>query len=369
MRIDQVDTPALLIDDAVLDRNVDQMQRRVSAAGKQIRPHVKTHKLPYVAHKQIAAGAAGVTVAKLDEAEAFIEAGITDVFVCYPLVGAPKLARLRRLRTKARIAVAVDSHEVARAISEAFARSATPLDVLIKVDMGFGRVGCDPAIASNLYSSICALPGLRVLGLCIHEGSTYLFPDTQARDRESARQCAGLVRLTAEIRDEGFDVSVVSSGSTPGLAGSLTVGGVTEVRPGNYVFNDMNQVALGVSTLDDCALTVATRVVSTDGHRRAILDAGSKAFSLDRGAHGSSTTRGYGGSLSDIGPWSLDRLSEEHGWLTSNGGSSAPRSLGELLRFVPNHACPTVNNFAFAYLVRGDEVIDRLPVEGRGLMT
>lgn len=372
--VSELDTPCLVVDIQRLDRNIRDVQARVSAAGLALRPHAKAHKIAEITRRQIAGGAVGVTTAKLSEAEALVARGVTDVLVCYPLVGPAKLDRLLALTRRARVLSVVDSVSAARAIAERFVRAGETHEVLVKIDAGFGRIGVTGGAAGELaensrqlVETIADLDGISFSGLCIHEGSTYGVVDPELRHRMAADQCATLVHVARTLERLGTDVPVVSAGSTPGLAGDLTVAGITEVRPGNYVFYDAIQVGLGVAELDQCALTVLTTVVSNTQTPRFVVDGGSKVFGLDRGAHGLAVTEGYGTCLSDSA-LRLTGLSEEHGWGAATAGGVTP-SVGDVLRFVPNHACSVVNNVDAVWVADGDLVVDTWDVCARGAVT
>jgi D-serine deaminase-like pyridoxal phosphate-dependent protein len=365
VQLAELDTPALVVDADRLERNLGRAQEAVTAAGKWLRPHIKSHKTPEVARRQLELGAVGLTTAKLAEAEAMAAAGLDELFICYPLIGRAKIERLLRLARERRVMTVVDTAAGATALGEAFAGEDRPLAVLVKVDAGFGRVGARGVQAVELCRRVASTDGLDLRGLCIHEGSTYGEPDPARRALLAATQARELVTIADEVRALGVPVDIVSAGSTPGLAGCLAVEGLTEVRPGNYAFYDAIQVGLGVATLEECALTVLTTVVSTARPAGAICDGGSKALSLDRGAHGLDIAQTYGTIVGREGV-ALQRLSEEHGWLSDDGGAC---SVGDVLRVVPNHACAVVNNFDHVWVADGDEVVDRWAITARGALT
>ncbi|MDO8213549.1 alanine racemase [Conexibacter sp. CPCC 206217] len=360
------DTPRLQIDLGRLERNLSAMAQRTRDAGLGLRPHVKTHKMAEIGRRQLALGALGLTTAKLSEAEALADRGLTELFVCYPLIGAPKLARLRALTRRAHVMTIVDAEPMARALAEAMAGEPDPLDVLIKVDAGSHRVGVDEPSARTLAAAVATLPSLRLRGVCSHEGATYGVPDPEQRAAVARDEAQRLVAVAGALRADGHAVEIVSTGSTPGVAGTLSVPGLTEVRPGNYVFNDANQLALGVAPAARCALSVLTTVVSTPTPQRAIVDAGSKALTLDRGAHGTQTTTGFG-VVAERPGITLVALSEEHGWLQVAEGE--PIAVGEQLTIIPNHACPVVNAFAEADVQRDGRTVQRWTVDARGCMS
>ncbi len=279
--INDVPTPAVIVDLDVLERNIDRMAARAREARVRLRPHAKTHKCPEIGRLQRAAGASGLSLAKVGEAEVFVAAGFDDIFLAYPTIGEDKALRLLRLSDRAHLAVGVDSLEGAASLARAFAAAGRTLDVLIKVDVGFGRAGVLPEQAAELASRVAGLRGLRLRGLFTHAGHAYA-----ARTRSDVVAIARhegetLVTAAEVLRSAGLDEPEVSVGSTPTAATAMGVAGVTECRPGNYVFHDASQVALGTCALEDCALTVLATVVSVPAPGRAVLDAGSKTLSSD----------------------------------------------------------------------------------------
>jgi D-serine deaminase-like pyridoxal phosphate-dependent protein len=360
-----LETPALLLDEARLDANLARMAELCRQNGRALRPHAKSHKTVEVAERQRALGAVGVTVAKLGEAEVYVEAGIEDVFVCYPLVGEGKLRRLLDLAERARIATIADDLGAAEALGRAAVARGLTVDVLVKLDLGMHRVGVAEAAAPAFAEALARVPGLALRGVCIHEGETYGEPDP-ARRRELARDRVSRLVETAEaLRARGLEIEVVSAGATPSVFETVDLDGVTEMRPGNYVFFDAIGVALGVAAEDECALSVLTTVVSHSAPERAIADAGAKALTLDRGVHGIGILEGFGcvRGRPDV---AISSLSEEHGWLALAPG--AELAIGERLEVIPNHACPVVACFESLVLVRDGAPAERWRIATRGRM-
>jgi D-serine deaminase-like pyridoxal phosphate-dependent protein len=344
-----IDTPALLIDADRLRANVEAMAAAARDGGVALRPHAKTHKMVEVAALQLGAGAAGLTVAKLGEAEVFVDGGCEDILIAYPLIGDVKLERLAALARRARVAVALDSLEVARAIAAAGA----DVRVRIEVDTGQHRAGVLPGDVAGLAREVAAL-GLRVEGVMTHEGQAYGAEDLAAATREAA----------AKMREAAatLDAPVVSLGSTPTARFAAREPGVTEIRPGTYVFQDRTQVAHNAATPQDLAAFVLATVVSRPAPDRAIVDAGTKVLSSDRlNAPGAPVDFG---ALDETG-WPLVRASEEHGVVSVPPQASL--AIGDQVRIVPNHVCPVINLFDEAIVVSGDDVIDRWRVAARGL--
>jgi len=362
----EIESPALLIEEAVLERNLIRMQSLADRYQVRLRPHIKTHKMPSLAKRQISVGARGIAVAKLSEAELMATHGLTDIQIANQIVGPLKIARLRDLARKVRLSCAVDSPSQVRELSAAFASETAPLDLLIEIDTGLHRCGLSRLEnVIELAQYIIACPGVKLAGLMTHAGHAYATVGNPEKRRSIAREEGEtLTALADTLRAAGIAIETISVGSTPTATEVARVPGITELRVGNYIFNDMIQVALGVATLSDCALTVLATVISVPSEDRAVIDAGSKALSLDLGAHGSAAVSGYGGIIDRDAL--LTRLSEEHGIIALAGEKFR---IGERLRIIPNHACATVNLYDRAYLVRDGAVSDELAVEARGCFT
>ena len=360
MLVEELDTPALLIDVDKLRANIDAMATAVAETGVALRPHAKTHKMPQVARLQLAAGARGITVAKLGEAEVFAEAGIRDLFVAYPIVGAQKLERLTRLAADNDVRVAADSWEVLTGLDAAALHSGIRLDVLLEVDSGFGRCGLQtPEQVLTLARRAQDLPGVRLIGLMGFAGHAYDAASSDEIARIGRDEAARLVELAARARDEGIDLPEISVGSTPTSRHAANTSGVTEVRAGNYVFSDRIQVGLGWRGLDDCALTVLATVVSRPTPDRAVVDVGGQGLASDP-----APAPGFGAVVGHPSA-SVAWLTEEHGILRLPDGGLA---VGDKIRIVPNHACAALNLFDAAWIVADGRVEDRWPVAARGKM-
>jgi len=353
--------------------NIARVQALASSAGMQLRPHAKTHKSPTVARWQIDAGAVGIACAKIGEAEVFVEAGIKNIRLPYP-VNAANAPRLLALMDRAAISIIIDHAAVARGWSDAMRLAGRTLDVLVKVDVGFHRCGIDPTgDALGFLQDVASLPGLKLRGLLSHAGHAY-----HAASEDELRTIAGqeaetLAGLKARAAVSGIALDEISVGATPTLRFSAGQPGVTELRPGNYVYFDRTQLALGAASLDDCALTVLATVVSKhDG--RIILDCGSKTLTNDQ-ARGITPSTGYGAVLageSDALDYAreidemltIERLSEEHATVRVAGTTRLEP--GDRVRVVPNHSCVVSNLVDVVRLVDGDTVIETLPVAARG---
>jgi D-serine deaminase-like pyridoxal phosphate-dependent protein len=369
MKITDLRTPAVLVDVNRAKANISRMQAAANAHGKRLRPHAKTHKSPIVARWQLDAGAVGVCCAKVGEAEVFADAGIRDIRLPYP-VHPSNADRVVRLLDRVQLSIITDLSETAREWSAAMVKANRTLDILIKVDVGFHRCGIDPyrPDAADFVAEVAALPGLRLKGLLSHAGHCYL-AGSQEEVRAIACQEAELLEGLAErARASGADIEEISVGATPTAPFSAAIGGITELRPGNYVYFDRMQVGIGAASLTDCALTVLATVV-TKHKDRVIFDSGSKTLTSD-GARGAGA--GYGAVFTSIEePAALDegllieRLSEEHATVRLVHGATR-LGVGDRVRILPNHSCVVSNLVDDVALVDGDTVVDRIPVAARG---
>jgi D-serine deaminase-like pyridoxal phosphate-dependent protein len=359
MKYYDLDTPALLVDLDRLERNIERMSAAAKENVKSLRPHTKTHKTPEIAKMQLAAGATGITVAKLGEAEAMAKAGFEDIFIANEIVGAPKVERLMELLRRVRVVVGVDSPVGASALSDAGKKAGINVPVRIEVDTGMGRAGVRTVDAAVLFATLLAkMPGIELDGIFTHEGTAYRADETERADNCST--AATKMRVVADqLRAAGMLVDCISVGSTPGAPYMMQEAGISEVRPGVYVFNDRMQLGYGRSE-EDCALTVLTTVISRPDDTTAILDAGTKSLSGDRAPDGSK----HGIVLED--PSILfDWASEEHGHLDLSATPFRPE-IGHKLRVIPWHACATTNMHDRLYAVRGEQVEAAWPIACRG---
>ena len=345
--LDELDTPCVLIEARRVEANLRRAQDHLAGLGLRVRPHIKTHKIPAIAHWARRLGACGLTVQKIGEAEVMADAGLDDIFLPYNILGAGKLARLRALHERVVLSVTADAEPVVAGYAEAFRDAARPLSVLVECDTGAGRCGvqdADEAVA--LARAIDAAAGLRFAGLMT-------YPPAGAPERAAE----WLGRAIEALEAAGLPPERVSGGGTPDLTRAGEVPMATEHRPGTYVYSDLMQVAHGHGTLEDCALTVLTTVVSRPTPDRAVLDAGSKALTSDlvgRTGHG---------LIREAPRAVIAALSEEHGTVETNGESLA---IGQRVRVVPNHACPVTNLFDEVVLIDGNEVLGSLAVLARG---
>lgn len=366
MRFPDLATPVALVDGFILERNVASASRFAHQQGIALRPHVKTHKCAEIARMQLSAGASGITCATIDEAKAFAEAGIRDIFVAYPIVDKAKISLLKDLCGFAKVIVAVDHEDhIARLASAAFDAR---LSVRIEIDSGHHRCGVPPGSgAVRLAQKIAAAPTLVLDGVFTHAGHVYAATTPGERRLISETEGRSVADAAMMIRDAGIPCPNVSVGSTPTWHISGAVPGVTEARPGNYVYNDAIQVGLGVAASEDCAFAVLATVVGVYDDR-FVIDAGSKALGLDKGAHGIELLKGYGILLASDGAivreWVLSRLSEEHGIVPLEPSSPKP-SIGDRLSIIPNHSCAAANLYSRIHYIDPNGVVQPYHVIGR----
>ena len=352
-----IDTPALVVDLDRMDAAIARMADAMSERGVALRPHAKTHKSIEVGRRQVGAGALGLTVGTVGEAEVFADGGLDDLFIAYPMVPAgPKAERLREVARRARLRVGIDSVVGAHAVADALGDDRERVSVLVEIDCGGRRTGVAPSDAGPVAAAATHL-GLDVIGVFTHGGHGYHGPDARAAAAED--EVRGLTEAAGSLRAAGVEPSVVSAGSTPTAFDSAR-GAVTEERPGTYVFGDRQQVALGSIAADAPAAVIAARVVSLNtAARRFVIDAGAKTLTKDVPAY----LAGHA-SIPELGVV-VDRVSDYHGVVEVKDGGSLP-VIGQVVLAVPNHICPVVDLFATFLVARDGAIIDTWRVDARG---
>ena len=358
-----LDTPAILIDLDVVSRNLDWMQKKADSHGIDLRPHIKTHKIPDLALMQTRMGARGITVAKISEAEVMAKAGIDDIFIANQIVTEEKLNRLAALAKRVKLYVGLDSLAAARRLSEIFSAAGLAIDYLIEIDSGLKRCGVLPGVdAMEFFQTVGTLPALKFKGIFTHAGQVYGAGSIKEVEDVSRLESTVMADTANGLQDLGVLPETVSVGSTPTIKVWQGHRGINEIRPGNYIFNDVMQVALGVAKPEDCALTVMATVISRPTKQRAVIDAGSKVFALDKGVHGKDMMSGFGMVLGKKAI--LARLSEEHGVMSVHANEDL--EVGDIVRIIPNHACTVVNLFDKAYGIKGSEIVEEFKIAARG---
>ncbi|WP_426751499.1 D-TA family PLP-dependent enzyme [Myxococcus sp. Y35] len=357
--LDMTVTPAALVDLDRVEANLARVAAYTRQRGLRWRPHTKTHKTPELAQLQLAAGAQGVTVATVREAEVMASV-CDDVLLAYPPVGTERLDRLMDLPPHVRLTVALDSSEALHPLAHAARRAGRTVGVLVELEMGMRRVGVQsPADAVKLAREAAYSSGVEYRGITFYAGHLRL-PQAElgpAMRAQSERLLAFVEALTAE----GLRPETVSGGSTPTLWRSHDVAGLTEIRPGINIFNDRNSVSVGACEWSECAYSVLATVVSTAVPGQAVIDAGSKALAKEEGFDASG---GYG-ALLDMPEVRVHGLSEEHGLLDLSRTDWRPR-VGDRVRVVPNHACASVNLHEKLHVMRQDRHVATHAIAARG---
>lgn len=353
-------TPAALVDVDRMTSNLDTMAGYVKRHGLALRPHIKTHKIPRLATEQLRRGAEGVTVATAHEASIIADV-CDDILMAYPPVGTPRIDGILALPEHVTLTVALDSAIALDAISTAMEAAGRTVGVLIEMDLGMRRVGL-----GHIRDIITLAARARDASGVVYRGVLF-YPghirQHVSRQEQALRELSDALaeRLTA-LRDAGLEPDVVSGGSTPAAFVSHEIPGLTSIRPGTYIFNDRTTARIGACTIDDCALTVLARVVSTAVPGQAVIDAGSKA--LGREPLRADDADGFGEVL-DHPEVVVTAMSEEHGILDLTGSDWRP-VVGDLVRIVPNHVCYVVNLHGRLYGVRDETVVEVWEVAGRG---
>jgi D-serine deaminase-like pyridoxal phosphate-dependent protein len=347
MQLSDLETPALTADLDAVERNIAGMQSYCDEHGFRLRPHIKTHKLPQLAHLQVEAGAHGITCQKLGEAEVMADAGLDDILISFPLVGAAKAERLAALAGRVRMSVAADSAAVAIGLASVLAQKGREVGFLVDCDTGLARTGVQtPEAAAELAAVVARLEGLRFAGLMTYPSVPETGPWLRA-----AREA---------VERAGLTVECVSGGGTPTARRTHEVGEVDEIRVGTYVYGDRSCIGNGSVPLENCALRVVATVVSRPTRERAIIDAGSKTLTSDPAA--GATGHGF---LVEYPEADVYALNEEHGYVDVSGCERAPE-IGERVTIVPNHACATANMHDEVVTHRGGEIVETLPTAARG---
>ena len=355
-----LETPAVAIELDIVERNICTLVENAARHGIVHRPHIKTHRSVELAKLQLRLGAKGITCAKLGEAEVMADAGITDIFVCYPLIGPEKLARLEKLLLRADISTLINSVEGARGLSDLGVSMGRRIPVRIDLDGGLGRGGLQPGSpALEFARAVRELPGIQIVGLMYYGGLIYHQKGRAAMEQIARKEHDDLVQTAALLRADGFTIDVLSGGTS--FSGKMPelLEGVTEIRSGHYIFNDCGQLFSGFAAEDDCAMRVVLSVVSIVDEHHAILDAGTKILTSD----GCERHPGYGAVLGRP-DMVITALNEEHAFLES----SLPLDvkIGDKLAVIPNHCCVVCNMVDEVYGIRSGRLDHKIRIDARG---
>ena len=365
----ELPTPALLLDQSILERNLTRMQDRANNFGVSLRPHIKTHKCIQIANHQLELGARGITVSTLFELEQFIAAGFNDITWALPLIP-DHIERILELSGKATIRVVIDSPEMFDRLNAIERVGSERFHVWLKVDCGYHRAGVDPKsqLAEQLVQSLNESKNVVFDGILTHSGHSYDSHNRADILVVAEQERSVMVEFAERMRTKGYKIPMVSIGSTPAMSVTENLDGINEIRPGNYAFYDYTQVMLGSCGVGDCALTVLSSVISHQpGASHFIIDAGALALSKDPGPLHISNDMDMGIVYEDYDRKRLQAhvhvktLSQEHGkvLISEESNLRGHYKVGDKVRILEHHSCLTAANFDYYYVVKGYEVVDK----------
>ncbi|MEI6856329.1 alanine racemase [Psychrilyobacter sp.] len=355
MHIDNLTTPCFLLNLDILERNIKKFQRLANANKTQLWPMLKTHKSTEITRMQVEAGAAGVLTGTIDEAEAVVEkVGVKKVMLAYPVLGKANIKRIIQLKKKAEVYIALDGEEGAREISQVL--DSDEINYLLILDSGLGRFGVKADKVVPTIKMIDSYKNLKFSGICTHTGQVYGVSGKDKVDSIIEIELNSTKTAVENLKKSDYKCDIVATGTTPTFYEAIKAPHITVSRPGNYVFCDAIQVALGAATVEECSLTVMSTIVSHPTDDLFILDCGSKCLGLDKGAHGSSLVEGFG-IVKDHPELMITGLSEEVAKVKINGQTNL--KIGSKIEIIPNHSCSAANMTSYMIGYR-DEKIERL---------
>lgn len=360
MKIDEISTPAVLVDYEKLIKNIEEMSNLAKVFNKNLRPMIKTHKSIEIAKIQKQYGIVGIQCAKLSEAMVFASSGFDDIFISSEIVDDYKLNIAKNLSKKLKkLILATDSIYGIRKIAKVFDNE--NIFVRIEIDSGHHRCGVEPKDVLKLYREIEKYPNIIFEGVFTHGGQVYQSNSKEQRIKFSSDEANEVLKVKRIFEENNIKCDVLSIGSTPSAFIGVKIDGITEIRPGNYVFYDYKQVKLGVIKLDRVSLFVRSQVISKPEKNRVVIDAGSKVLSLDYVLENGKKIYGY---ILEYPDAKIYNLSEEHGWIEVKEDSKI--DIGEKITIIPVHACLVMNNFDNFYLVKKNEDSIKFNIEARG---
>jgi D-serine deaminase-like pyridoxal phosphate-dependent protein len=353
-------TPAVVVELDILEKNIKKMIEENSQYKIIHRPHIKAHKCVQLAKMQLEMGAKGITCAKLGEAEVMADGGIKDILLAFPIIGKDKLDRYGELTNRCTMRTIINSIEGAQGLSNLGIKLNKRLEVLIELDSGIGRSNIRPMEdALNFAKKAGTLQGIKIVGLLYYGGMIYGLQDEKEFIQATIQERDDLVKTAELLELHNFEMKILSGGSSFSAKWPRYLEGVTEVRPGNYVFNDGHQLYAGLIGHEDCSLRVISTVVTVLDEYRAVIDAGSKTLSSD--TFDRATGFGYIIGREDI---TIHKLNEEHGYLRSD--KPIGLNVGDRVTIIPNHTCVIPNLFDEIYGLRGGKLDCMLTIDARG---
>lgn len=366
MKKHELQTPAILLDLDKMENNIKVYQEAADKNKKQLWPMTKTHKSTEIAKMQKKVGASGFLCGTLDECEAFAEAGLGPLMYAYPLASDPNLGRLVALCKKTEMIVRLDDVDAARAINDAAAKAGITVEYTVIVDCGFHRFGVEPDKIVAFAGALKGFDNLRLRGISTHPGHIYGCSKANEIPAIVKDELGEMRKAAKALRDAGFTLDMVTSGSTPTYFQAVTEEGVDIFHPGNYTFLDIIQVSIECAKESDCALTVLATIVSHPKEDLYIMDAGAKCLGLDQGAHGNTAIKGFG-VVKGHPEMEVYALSEEVGKMHVRGKTDL--KVGDKIEVIPNHSCSTANMTSFYVCCRGEDVVETIFADVRGNST
>ncbi len=359
-----IDTPALLIDNDLMKNNLLFMQEKANQYHVNLRPHTKTHRMPELARMQMDGGAYGITVAKVGEAEVMAENGLANIFVANEIVGLSKLERVKALNRKISIRIGVDSEYQINQLEEVFQNEEKGIEVLIEVEVGENRSGVitDEQLI-NLAKHIQTKKKVILKGVFSHEGHSYKAKNIEACIEASIENQKRTLRAGTMIKELGIAIDTISIGATPSMMHGGIIEGITEIRPGTYIFMDVGQGS-SIQNFNKCAATVLATIISKPTDERVVLDAGAKSLTSQNRSEGICATHGYG-LVKNSNDLRLSGVFDEHG-LIYNKEFRDSMEIGDKIEIIPNHICPTCNLYEKVYLVSQGTILREIPILCRG---
>ena len=363
MHVKQLITPSFLVDLDILEENIRDMALLCRLEGKELWPMIKTHKSSAIAKLQQQAGAAGFLTSTLDEAEGLVNSGISEIMLAYPVAGKENISKMIKMTDRANIILSLDGSDAAEQLNERLKATHKILDYLIIIDCGLHRFGVAPDQAVDLAYRLQDLACLQLRGIATHPGHVYGAASFVEVAAIAAEEAVAMQTARESLQNAGFNVGMVATGSTPTVRQIISTTEITAVRPGNYVFYDHIQVALGTVTEVRCAFTVLATILSRPQADVLIIDAGSKCLGLDKGAHGNALLKGFG-LVKGHAELLITALSEEVGKIKICGPTSL--NVGDKLQIIPNHACSAANMTDYLIGHRKEIIEAILDVDMRG---
>lgn len=353
-------TPYVALDMDIMERNINAMVSGLTRNNIQHWPHIKTHKSVRLARLQQQLGASGITCAKLSEAEVMAKGGITSILLAYPLIGEDKCQRYSDLARKINIRTIIDSIAGAEGLSHAAMKNDLQFNVDIAIDFGAHREGIQPDQLLAFASKVAALPGLTIKGVFTYAGTIYQYHKEEDIRQAAREEAALLINSRDLLNAQGFNIEILSGGSTLSSFYAEELTGITESRAGNFIFGDMNAINGGIYTPENCALTICATVVSIPLPGYATIDAGTKSLTSDL-----SSVAGSYGFIQEYPDMQLVKLNEEHGYLRYDP-EKITLNIGEQIHIIPNHCCVVANLVDEIHAFRNGEYCESITIDARG---